>query len=239
MLQCSLLRRSVPVAILTFCYAALAQAPAAGEYVGFRGSGRLAIAANGHFTLESYGANGHECHIEGDIRNGSAKLDPAEAGAPNDTCVVSFAPSARGLRVSADGTGQLGCASFCGARAGIKGEYLQPAASCIGPARTATRRKFSKLYSAKSYEQAAAELRLLLAQCLVVMNLVEEAQVRNDLAITEYHLRQYTACLDTLGPIVDAARNAEEQKESLEFESYQPIARATRYNVKLCRQAGR
>jgi hypothetical protein len=239
MSQRSVLSRLLTAVLVSVAYVAAAQAPqvAPGEYLAEKGGGTLQVATGGHFTLETRGANGSSCDLEGDIRNGRAQI---ETNTPDESCALAFVTLDDAIEVQADGRGELGCRFFCGARAYFEGKYLHPAPGCMNAARVAARRKFKTLYAAKSYAQAAAALSPLLSQCVATLEEFEDAQIRNDLAIAQFHLKQYSECLQTLAPILEqASKTDQELAQSLppaEYDGYLPIARATRFNAKLCKQ---
>jgi hypothetical protein len=127
-------------------------------------------------------------------------------------------------------------------RAHFEGEYLIPRPGCTGKERSATRAEFKQLYDAKFYAKAAAVLEPLLVRCSKTLD-QEGDWIRNDLALTQYHLGRLSDCRKTLEPLKkDAARTDEELRSSLlptDFEEYLPIAQATRHNLKLCARKGR
>jgi hypothetical protein len=213
-----------------------------GEYITEDGWGVLTLSTSGgrtmHFSLDAVGANGHTCSLEGEIENLKARLDVDEEG---KFCEVTFRPMAGGIDVSSPEM-EL-CRYFCGMRAGFEGEYLKPNPGCGTKERGATREQFQKLYDAKSYAKAAALLDPLLSRCSRTLDWLESAELRNDLAITQYHLGRLADCRKTLAPLMEEASKTEEElRENYppsDFESYFPLAKATLHNAKLCAQKKR
>lgn len=207
-----------------------------GEYITEGGWGVLTISTAGGrtaFSIEAVGANGHTCSLDGEIRNLRARLDLDEEG---KVCEVTFLPKAESIDVSSVDA-EL-CRYFCGMRASFEGEYLRPGPGCGTKESSATRKQFKKLYDAKSYAEAAALLEPLLSRCSKTLDWLENGQVRNDLAITQYHLGRLADCRKTLEPLIEEASKTEgELRETYppsDFESYLPIAKATLHNAKLC-----
>lgn len=218
--------------------AAQAAEPAAGRYITERGWGRLAItktpAGKLGFRIGAIGANAHSCEVEGEIRGGKAVLAAEEKGAR--PCTIRFTPKAQGaVEVEHDG-GE--CRAFCGARADFAGTYLTPAAGCDDAERGRTRKQFKQLYDARSYPQALATLAPLLQACGPTLDWLETGRIRNDLAVTQHKLGDLAGCLQTLAPLAEDARRTDEQIRSdfppTDAESYAPIVRATRTNLRLC-----
>ena len=57
--------------------------PSAGTYVRKGGGGDLVVRANGKFHIQTVGANGHTCELEGTITNGRARM-------ANSACAVDL-----------------------------------------------------------------------------------------------------------------------------------------------------
>lgn len=234
--------RTAAVALTAFltvsaCVHAGTDALRPGEYVTENGWGVLTISTSEdrttHFSLEAIGGNGHFCNLEGEVRNLRASLDVDE---PGKSCVVTFLPKTDGIDVvSVDS--EL-CRYFCGMRATFEGRYFIPSPGCGAKERSVTREQFKKLYAAKSYVKAAAVLEPLLRGCSKTLDWLESGWIRNDLAITQYHLGRLEDCQKTLEPLTtNAAKTEADLQESLppsDFDNYLPIAKATWHNSKLC-----
>lgn len=212
-----------------------------GEYITENGWGILTISASGGlttFSIEAVGGNGHTCSLDGEVRNLRARLETDEEG---KACEVTFLPKAGSIDVSS--VDSETCRFFCGMRATFEGEYLRPAPGCGTRESSATRAEFQRLYNAKSYARAAALLEPLLSRCSKALDWLETGRIRNDLAITQYHLGQLAECRKTLEPLMEEASKTKEELQEIyppsDFESYLPIAKATMHNAKLCAEKKR
>jgi hypothetical protein len=212
--------------------------PKVGQYITEQGWGVLDVLQGKDgkrmFRLESVGANGHSCTLDGAIENGIATLKDD----PDRVCKVSFAPIASGVAVADASDGM--CRSFCGARAGFEGDYRVPPAGCNTGAVRASREKFKKAYDKKQYAEAESHLAPILSRCTITLNLWDDADIRNDLAITYFHLKNKSACLVALTPLAKLA--ADDDATIMDAFSFAPsdaegrvsIAKATRTNLKKC-----
>jgi hypothetical protein len=215
--------------------------PKAGEYVADGGWGSLEISnpkgKDGMpFSLETMGANGHLCEMEGRIVGGKAELEASDDPAG---CVVRFKPTAEGIAVS----GTESCREYCGARAGYEGLYLRPPAGCDGRAIGTTTGEFKRLYDGKRYAQALAKLSPLPKQCGRVLNEQRKSEMLNDIAITQYKLGQRDACVRTLAPLQEYAAMSDDQVRDefppADADNWLPIIKAARFNLGLCRKKTR
>lgn len=228
------LRRLV-ACLAAACGTALAQ-PAPGDYTLEGGGGVLSINPAGPnratFTLETVGANAHTCALEGAVAGGVAKLE----GLDGKPCVVRFRASPAGIDVKADDYGA--CSGYCGMRATFEGRYVKPAPACTANAMAATRRRFKQQYDAKRFAEARATLEPLLSTCKPVLHWLDEARIRNDLAVTLHKLSARDACRQALAPLAEDARKTDAQIREdyppTDAESYLPVVRATRTNLRLC-----
>jgi len=230
--------------LLGFGAAAQAADPAAsawsaGEYLSEGGHGRLVISSRAgetRFDLDEMGANGHSCTVDGVITGREVKLVPA---VPGQLCTVKFSTTAQGISVAHDSSDA--CRNYCGARADFGGEYLRPEAGCTRAQQQASRKSFNTLYRAKSYAAALAVLSPVLNRCGRLQHWMTNAAIRNDVAITQYHLGQRAECLKTLQPLDARTTSSEaELKELLppvDFDSFLSTAKATWHNKRLCSTA--
>lgn len=222
---------------------AQAAEPAAGRYITEQGWGRLTVmktpAGKLGFQIGVVGANAHTCDVEGEIRGGKAVLAAEEKGAK--PCVITFTPKAKGAVEVEHNGGE--CRAFCGARADFAGTYLTPAPGCGDAERGKTRKQFKQLYDAKSYPQALATLAPLLQACAPTLDWLETGRIRNDLAVTQHKVGDLAGCLQTLAPLAEDARRTDEQLRGdyppTDAESYAPIVRAARTNLRLCGAKGK
>ena len=204
-----------------------------GEYLDGSGGSLVIKAPKGGalpFELQTFGGNRHTCNADGSIgKNGQAVLK--EDG---ETCTLVFAAKADGIDVQVKGP----CNRFCGARATLDGMFYKPTAGCERTAVRKTRTDFKQLYDKKAYAQARSTLEPVLTKCTKTLDLESDGRIRNDLAITLYHLGDSAACLKVLDPLKeDAAKSDAKIREDLppsDADMLIPVARATRTNLKLC-----
>jgi hypothetical protein len=230
--------RRLPALLALCCSLAAAQGAglAPGEYIGESGSGNLMInqpAGGGQkFTLQAYGANGHSCDVDGVIRGRQAKVE-TEPG--SKACVIDFVLKGADIDVTDKSDA---CRFFCGARAAIGGIYLLPPPGCKSAEMKKTRASFKQAYDRKDYARARSTLAPLLDTCKRVLNDFEESRIRNDLAVALYHQGDLGGCRKVLEPLRELAgmndKAVEEGYPPSDADSYKPIARAARTNLRLC-----
>lgn len=209
-----------------------------GVYISDGGGGTLDIRvqtarARWPFRLTSVGGNGHICDLEGTIVNDRAMV---EVGKDAEPCQVAF--KAEQGAISVETSTPEACSNFCGARAYFVGTYSRPPPRCAPKARAEAQGRFDKLYRAKDYKGALAELTPILSACGNFLGLLESSQLRNDVAITQYHLGRFSDCGTTLAPVLEIAGDDEEELRDhlppTDFDNFIPLARAAWYNAKLC-----
>lgn len=213
-----------------------APAPQPGVYETHGGWGTLTVTrpaiGTTRFAIESMGANGHSCSLDGEIR-GTAGVTAAQ-GQPG-ACAIEFQVRDGAIEVRTDGGA---CHQYCGARASFNDTYWLPPPGCQPDQRKARRAAFLKAYRAKNYALAHTQLQPLLDQCAQFFHWIEIDQVRNDLGITLRHLGQSAQCRKVLGQNRAAAyANKEELRSSLspvDFDNYLATAQATWHNLGLC-----
>jgi hypothetical protein len=176
--------------------------------------------------------NGHTCGpMNGEIRNGIAKLP--------EMCTLTFESDGDDLTVSREGAE---CDNECGAAVSFDGLYVQLPTACDSPSLSRTEQHFKNAYNKKDYAKALHILQPTLVQCGDLLEKSDADSMRNDLAITQYHLRDFAGCRVVLEPLrVDAAKTDEQLKEEYtEFalEVRMPGIRVTRTNLKLCDGSG-
>ena len=219
------------LALLLACSVAAAQStPPAGSYES--SNGELTVKASGGattFEITTVGGNGHTCGLEGEIRSGTAQLDGS-----GGSCVVTFRATEHGVEVS----GNPECRYWCGARATFEGTFLPADAPCASKARGAVRQTFQRAYDHKDYAAARAILEPLLADCAPAMSWFDNLALRNDLAITLFHLHERRACLAALEPLAEDAAGTDDDllnRGVVEAEVMRPLVHAARTNLKRCR----
>ena len=209
-----------------------------GEYVGTGGRGTLRVMPDKgdamRFKLNTVGGNFHVCDLEGVIRRGEARMD--ESANDKLPCIVTFTSTKQGIEVASRHQGT--CSTYCGMRAHFEGSYTLPPPECAPSEVRRSRDQFKAQFDKKFYTQARALLTPIVEKCTSLLNDYDEGWVRNDLALTQHRAGDSAACRATLLRLVDLAR----QPDELIKEGYPPseaeemlrIARATRYNMKLC-----
>ncbi len=207
-----------------------------GEYQMEGGSGVLVLKKGkqgSKFDIETVGANGHSCSLDGEIRNGRTTVSTAGTDAE---CTVSFNAKSDGIQV--DAAPAEACRAFCGARASFEGLYLRAPTGCAATERSKARQAFKRAYDDRHYADAEKQLAPLLSSCAKTLSWRELGSIRNDLAITQHHLGHDADCLATLQPLAaDAGKSDDQLRESyppIDFDSIQPLVRATRTNLQLC-----
>lgn len=214
-----------------------------GEYITKGGWGTLSISQDDDkkvfFTIHAVGSNGHTCSdLDGEIVKGRAVLQPYQEFEP---CTMLFERTANGIKVGP----QLDppCREFCGARAGYAGEYFKIAVGCDSSSVLQSRGEFKDLYDRKEWHGAEAVLSKIVKNCKETILWLDLGWIRNDLAITQYHLRRQNDCLKTLEPLAeDAGLSDEEIRRNFaptDADNYMPVVQATRTNLKLCRQSSK
>ncbi|MES2283819.1 MAG: hypothetical protein V4542_20590 [Pseudomonadota bacterium] len=203
--------------------------PQPGEYVTDGGSSSLTIDSASKFDINTQGANGHLCSLEGVIINGKSKID-------NSACQVTL--KAQGPHVMVTTNGSEECRDFCGARAWFEGLYRRPSPLCTRQSIESSKKIFKKEYSAKNFSAALAAIGPIATDCKQLLHWFESAWISNDLALTQFKLGDRAACLRTLKPLAaEAAMTNEEIKSNyppIDGDMYLPVVAATRTNLKLC-----
>ncbi len=227
---------------LAFSPLSLAQnnstAVAPGEYVGEGGKAYLTLKSGKsgslNFEISSLGDNGHTCSLEGQLRNGRAQLEGIDEKTP---CIVTMKMTPTGIDVK-DSSGGA-CQTYCGVRATFEMIYFQPIPACLSAAVSNTRKQFKTRYDSKQFLEARALLEPLLKDCKRSLDWIEDARIRNDLAVTLHKLGEMAECRNVLQPLAeDAAMTDKKVRESyppLEAGLYLPVVRATRTNLRLCK----
>ncbi len=229
--------RMLLVAVLA-ALAGVAQAQAPGRYVTERGWGNLVVKPGKGgamaFEINAIGGNMHICNLDGEIRGGRATLEGIDDRKP---CIVTFKPGPQGVDVAT--VTEDACRQYCGARAHFTGMYLRPAKGCAGNEVEATRAAFKRHYDAKRYADARALLEPVLDGCAKTLGWIDEAWIRNDVAITQYRLGDRAACVKTLDPLAgDAGKTDAQLKDDYppsDYDMYRRVVGATRANLKLCK----
>lgn len=196
------------------------------------------------FEINTIGGNCHTCDVAGVIRGHTGHADSEMQGDSASACRVAFVQESAAIRVvpkTADT-----CRDFCGMRAGFEGTYFIPPKACTAKNRQQARDQFMALYRARRYQQAEDVAQTLLTGCNDFMHRIERDQVRNDLALAQYHGGKPAQCLKTLSATLAADFKDEEGlKEGgngfylppCDFDNYIDVAKATWFNRALCTKA--
>jgi hypothetical protein len=211
-----------------------------GVYTEVGGSGKLVIdrVANSKltFSMEIIRINGHSCSLDGKIQDDHAVLFADDKDA--EPCIVDFIPTFNGLDIKA--RDHRSCSRYCGARADLSEtlNFVKPAKGCDASALASSRKSFKHLYDRHEYGKAEAILEPILANCKMTLDWFDTARIRNDLAITQYHLGHADECLKTLAPLISDADVLDEELNlsPSDADVYLPIIRATRTNLRLCKK---
>jgi len=205
--------------------------PAPGEYEMHHGRGTLTIVSNESgatsFRVFTVGANGHFCDFSGQIKGDKGSTD-LENDSQELQCVISFNAVPKGYAVSSQT--EDACRSFCGARAGFEGDYMMMPAGCTENERQERRKSFKSQYDMKDYSNAYETLNVFYNQCRDFMHWMTLDDVRNDLAMTLHHLGRDDACL----AILKENTEGDLSLPPFDQEMFQPVAKATSFNLKLC-----
>jgi hypothetical protein len=185
------------------------------------------------FSIETVGANGHTCAVEGEIRDAVARIDSAVDAA---ACEIRF--ELKNRQIDVDTNGADSCREWCGVRASFEGSYRLPVAACTATARQEARKRFKQYYDQKKYDVAVTLLPPILAECADLVGEVERRWILNDLAITQFKLGRPADCLTTLAPLrEEAAKSDDELREEIppsDQYDWLPVIKATRANLSLC-----
>ena len=226
-------------AILAAASTGIAQPIQPGDYVTEGGWGNLTVKRGKDgkisFRIFAMGGNAHMCDLGGEINNGRAVLtESSEDGKP---CVVIFTPKGDTIGVAPQTPEP--CRYYCGMRASFEGTYQRPPAGCSSREMAKTRSEFKRLYDKKQYSEALAKLEPVLSNCSGILHWLDKGRIQNDLAVTLHKLGRYDDCIKILEPLAaDASKNDSQIRDDYppsDAESYLPIVRSTRTNLKLCR----
>ena len=239
---------------LAFMFAAIASAEAApreilpGQYIRDGDSGTLTIQKNEQnrriFKIESVGGNCHSCGISGEIRGPTGHANSWAGDGSDSKCDIAF--SAGRSAVDVNPITQDACRAYCGARGSFDGTYRVPSATCTSTGRQAKRDESLRLYRSRRFSEAANKLQTLTEQCRPFMNRIEIDQVRNDLALAQYHNGNFSQCLQTLNATLAADVKDEDELKSgkgntylppCDFDNYISVAKSTWFNKALCAKA--
>lgn len=219
-----------------------------GRYIFDRGMGVLLIKSDGKagltFEISTVAGNCHTCDLSGAISGTIGYMDSWAEDGNKSKCEILFTVDHSNILVKSLKFDE--CRAFCGARAGFDGLYRKPPAKCTDQGRKQQQEQFLRLYKSHHYAQAEKILQNQLKQCPNFINWIEKDEVRNDLALAQYHNGEYQQCLDTLNTTLVANVNDEDElKEGkdgfylppCDFDNYIHVAKSTWFNKALCSKA--
>jgi hypothetical protein len=108
-------------------------------------------------------------------------------------------------------------------------------AGCDAATVKGIRKDFKALYDQKNYKDARLKLEPVLKNCAKTLDIINEIQIRNDLAITMYRLGDLEGCRAVLKPVSD--QDALEGKHALsdaDADKLEALMKTTLANLKLC-----
>ena len=214
-------------------------APPPGGYVTEGGWGHLNVGAGAAptFRIETTGVNGHSCRVEGTVTGALGTTAPVLAD--GTACTVRF--NVRPGAVEVTPLEHEACRAECGARAGFDGTYVVPAAGCGDAERRRAEDDSLSEYRAGRFQRAADPLAALLSHCARTLGAVEDAQLRNDLAVALFHLGRRADCRAVLAPLHGSAADADlallHNVAPTDFDTWSAVARTTNHNLALCAEA--
>ena len=168
-----------------------------GLYYNESGSATLAVtrsepASPLTFKIKSKSPNGHLCNVSGVIKNNQAITE--------EKCVIQFNREPDSISVLAPDEFGEACRNHCGSgNTTFSDDFLITAPYCSSA--SLIQAEFSRNYKLAKYPKARDLLHELLSKCEQFMDWRTEASTRNDLAITEFRLKDNAACLKTLEPL--------------------------------------
>ncbi len=207
---------------------AVSAAPAPGEYRREGLTGTLTIVKGKErgpmtFSLEAFGANAHECAMEGTIEKSTAVVKDAD----ETRCEIDIAVSKGALTLGAKNEA---CKHWCGARAWVDGKYLSPLPACSDAKVKEARQQFKLHADARDWKPAKKALEPLVGLCAAHIARFELAAIRNDYALTLHQLGDDAGCLKALEPL-KVFSGAVEPAFELELSR---VNKATESSLKAC-----
>lgn len=186
-----------------------------------------------NFSIASMVVSRYACYVGGKLSGNRAVITPNDAtSAP---CNVFFAPRSEGIEVTSEDNDT--CRSFCAHISSFDGLYSSPKKGCRPSDVAVKRARFRELYAGKAYKQALDALQPLLRNCESDIWYDDMTWMRNDLAVTNYHLGDHQSCREILAPLEGDARTWEgvdETKIRGDQHRILPMMKTTLFNLKLC-----
>lgn len=204
-----------------------------GRYVRGGGGAVLNITTasadqNVNFDINVVGANAHLCDVNGTIKAAKAITDTG--------CQIDFGFRGDVVSVKPKKATAQQCQAHCGMRAWFEGDYTLEPALC-GKIK-AVKKQFSQDYAAKNYVEAQKSLTNFVQTCGSFVTWRELVPLRNDLAITQFHLNDSAACLATLEPVrstfIDVAPDDVMRGEPAFREDGVKLVKISQFNWRKC-----
>jgi hypothetical protein len=210
-----------------------AQSIKAGRYIRSGGTAVMDIGASSikralDFDIEVIGGNAHLCGLSGQIVAGKTKTDRG--------CVIDFGYREGVVTVTPRNETLAQCQEHCGMRAWFAGDYEQEPELC-GQLKT-VKKQFAKDYVAQNYAKAQTALFDFVKTCDRFVRWNDMVPLRNDLAITEFHLGNKATCLSALEPVssifIDLPLDDVMGGEPAFRDEGLKLAKTSRFNWKKC-----
>jgi len=188
------------------------------------------------FNIGTLGANGHICSLSGEIDGLTGEAREEDPTPESPVCKIDFTITKRGISVKPKNYEE--CSMFCGARASFDGKYFLPPKGCNYEERKGRRELFFSAYQSRQYATAFTYLNSMYMQCKDYLHWVEIDDIRNDLAITQFHQGKKAACLavmrEAIGSVYTDEEKLKEHLPPIDFDTYLRVAQATWFNTRKC-----
>ena len=207
-----------------------------GLYYNESGSATLAVARSDSaaalvFMIKSENPNGHACNVSGEIKNNQAITE--------EKCVIDFEKAPDRIYVNASEEFGDACRSHCGAgNTTFSDDFYLETPYCAKA--DSIRAEFLRHYKSAQYPKARGLLVELLSRCEQFMDWRTAASIRNDLAITEFRMKDSSSCLKALVPLKsDFIDDHDISEMSFRYpymyeDLVAEIVKTTRFNWKKC-----
>jgi hypothetical protein len=200
-------------------------------------SGTLIVSKSGSVSISTVGTNYHICEAQGKVVGNTIVLN-----SEGEACKLKWKLQGNVLTLDEFKKDDACHQEFCGARNSLLGEYRIVSEQCRNGA-AAPRKTFKKLYDKKQYSQAEAMLKPVINTCKKDLSMFDQAAIRNDLAVTYAHLKDFASCKVVLEPYIAYAHDPEKADFPEGFEIYGPselvimnenYLTAIKTNMRLC-----
>lgn len=183
------------------------------------------------FHVLTFGDGGERCKFDGTLGSEGVEIDDN----PKDADFCDLKLVQRRNAISLEDKGANGCRRFCGDAYSLPSFFALLPPACANATATS---EFKQQYDAHQYRTALATLRGFYQACRQTISQLEAWQILNDLAITQYHLKQGKACLATLRPFQPYVGHADTDLRNVfggaDGPMYVEQVQAARTNLRLC-----